>query len=107
IGDSELGFDKRLFPDRTAGIPTNVLPIWGSWNNHSEGYRALFAQHGLVHDQFEITDFLRENVRLLSGGEPSEPFMAYLRERAGGEVQAIACGGGNGFTVYRFERAAQ
>ncbi|MEG2604462.1 MAG: hypothetical protein RSB91_05970 [Clostridia bacterium] len=107
VGDSELGFDKRLFPDRTAGIPTNVLPIWGSWNNHSEGYRALFAQHGLVHDQFEITDFLRENVRLLSGGEPSEPFMAYLRERAGGEVQAIACGGGNGFTVYRFERAAQ
>ena len=42
---------------------------WGSWNNHSQGYRALFAAHGLMSDQFHVTDFLTDTVRLVAQGK--------------------------------------
>ncbi|MDD3334107.1 MAG: hypothetical protein PHI98_01185 [Eubacteriales bacterium] len=105
VGDRTLGVDRRLFPNREEGIPTNLLPMWGGWNNHSEGYRAAFASHGLQHDRFVITDFLGEQMRLVTGEEGISPeFLAYLEEQAGGGVTPIAEVQGDGFAVYRFEK---
>lgn len=102
IGDNALDIDRRLFPSWGEGKPDNLLFIWGSWNNHSAGYRALLARFGYRHDAFLVTNFLDDSVRLVTSLEaPPEAFMDYLRQRAGGEVSATVCETGNGFTVFR------
>lgn len=107
VGDRTLGVDVRPFPDRSAGAPVNLLPMWGGWNNHSQGYRAAFERAGLQHDHFTVTAFLGNNVRLVTGSEGvSMEFLAYLEEQAGGSVTPVAEHEGDGFAVYRFERAA-
>lgn len=104
IADLAFGEDRSLFPDWSAGKPNNLLLSWGGWNNHSEGYCAVFARFGYEHDQFRIADFLDSPLRLVTGegAQPAEAFMNCLREQAGRPVTAVPEAKEDGFWVYRF-----
>ena len=104
IADLSLGDDRSLFPDWSAGKPSNLLLAWGGWNNHSEGYCAAFARFGYAHDGFRIADFADSPLRLVTGAgaHPSDAFMACLNRQLGRPVTAVLEAEEGGFAVYAF-----
>ena len=104
IADLSLGDDRSLFPDWSAGKPSNLLLAWGGWNNHSEGYCAAFARFGYAHDGFRIADFADSPLRLVTGAgaQPSDAFMACLNRQLGRPVTAVLEAEEGGFAVYAF-----
>lgn len=102
IGTGRLARDPRLFPDRSQGVPDNLLLAWGGWNNHSEGYRALMARFGYA-DGFRLADFASGPVALAAaeGEQPPAFLLACIQEQTGvcPRWDAQEC---DGFTVYRF-----
>ena len=105
ITTNSFGFDRQLFPDWRQGKATNVLYCWGGWNNYSQGYRKLFSQFGFQADQFSVTAFLTQPVRLVTE-QPEAPaaLLAYLEEQAGGPVRWNVAYQGDGFNVIAFSR---
>ncbi len=105
IAENAFGMDWRLFPDWRVGKADNVLYNWGGWNNHSEGYNAVFARYGLDAGVFSAEDWIGGPVRLVTPGDkPFGPLVAFLRERAGGGFEVEKEYAGDGFAVYRFSR---
>ena len=105
IADGAFGRDPRLFPLRGGLLPQNLLLAWGSWNNHSEGYRALFERFGYQHDAFGLERFLDDAVYLVvpAGREPEEWFVNALQEHAGSDVTWTA-EPHDSFQIVRFEK---
>lgn len=98
IASNSLGRDPRLFPERRAGLAPNLLMGWGSWNNHSAGYRALFANFGYAHDQFTLQDLVDSAIRLAvpENEELPQPLLDVIGK-------PVACGmeKQEGFRIYR------
>ena len=105
IADGAFARDPRLFPARDGESPSNLLLAWGSWNNHSQGYRALFEQFGYQHDVFGLECFLDDAVRLVTpaGREPDEWFVNALKEHAGSDVTWTAQEQGS-FRILQFAK---
>jgi len=84
IYDSTFASDYRMFPDTTAGIPTNVM-FWGGWSCRSPEYVAQLKAFGIDADHLDATVFFKDNVRLARGLIDPEPndLIAYLRELQG------------------------
>ena len=80
----ELGNGDHMFPDTTAGIPTNVM-FWGGWSCRSPEYVAQLKAFGIDADHLDATVFFKDNVRLARGLIDPEPndLIAYLRELQG------------------------
>lgn len=105
IADGAFGRDPRLFPVRGAVLPSNLLLGWGSWNNHSQGYRMLFERFGYQHDAFKLESFLDDALKLVvpAAHEPPEWFVNALCEKAGTNVTWTAEEYGS-FRILRFEK---
>ncbi len=102
IGTNALGRDPRLFPDRSQGVPNNLLLGWGSWNNYSKGYRAVMEHFGYG-DGFHMADFVHGNVALAakSGEEPPSFLVACMEEDVAAAV-SWRTEAYDGFTIYQF-----
>lgn len=102
IGTGALGRDPRLFPDRSQGVPDNLLLAWGGWNNHSKGYRAVMARFG-YEDGFRMADFAGGNVVLAAAaGEQPPPFLIACIQEQTGRAPRWDAQAYDGFTIYRF-----
>ena len=90
--DGSLGCNPRLFPVRSGKPPQNLLLAWGGWNNHSQGYRALFERFGYQHDAFLLEYFLDDKIAFVlpADREPPEWLISALCERTGTDVTWVA-----------------
>ncbi len=96
VYSNRLVNDDRVFPDVSAGIPTNIT-FWGGWDRGSKEYRARLAAFGLDGENFTAADWLNPAIRFVSlNPEPNELLMNYLRKHIGSsvacDVQKISAG---------------
>lgn len=86
--DIDCGNDLRLIPDTSGGVPHNLVSL-GTWERGGDAYVRQLAAFGLDSEALHASDFLNDNVRIISTQpEPSETFMAYLSDYAGTPVTA-------------------
>ena len=104
IYDATFTSDKRMFPDTSRGIPTNVM-FWGGWGARSPEYVAQLAAFGIDVNDMDATVFLRDHVRLARGLIDPQPemLMAYLRELTGSEIDYTFDGEWGGVHIYQME----
>ena len=103
VAENALGMESALFPPWYQGMATNLLYNWGSWNNHSAGYRALLSQFGFSATQFSIVDFIDRPLRLVTvSQQPPTVFIAYLQERYGLPYHTVVEVIGDGYYVLAF-----
>lgn len=75
--------DTRLFPDVSAGIPTNLM-IWGDWYCRTPSWLYQLSTFGIDGTAFTPQDFLRENLLFATADdEPPAALLAYLTESLG------------------------
>lgn len=80
ITDGTLSGDTRMFPSTEYGISTNIIS-WGGWETHSPAHNQLLERYGFDPDTWSLSDFLNENVRLVSAGfEPSPLLLDGINE---------------------------
>lgn len=66
ISDDTLSGDTRMFPSTEYGISTNIIS-WGGWETRSPAHNQLLERYGFDPDEWSLTDFLSEDVRLVRG----------------------------------------
>lgn len=80
--------DTRLFPDVSAGIPTNTM-IWGDWLCRTPGWNAQLARFGFDPEGFTAADFLNDAILFVTADEePPQALLAYISHGAGRPVTA-------------------
>lgn len=80
--------DTRLFPDVSAGIPTNTM-IWGDWLCRTPGWNAQLARFGFDPEGFTAADFLSDAILFVTADEePPQALLAYISHGAGRPVTA-------------------
>lgn len=80
--------DTRLFPDVSAGIPTNTM-IWGDWLCRTPGWNAQLARFGFDPEGFTAADFLNDAILFVTADEePPQALLAYISYGAGRPVTA-------------------
>lgn len=72
ITDGTLSGDTRMFPTTEFGISTNIIS-YGGWETHSPAHNQLLQRYGFDPDEWSLSCFLEDNVRLVRGGLEPPP----------------------------------
>lgn len=95
--------DTRLFPDVSAGLPTNII-IWGDWYCRMPGWYAQLQQHGIDGKSFTAKDWLHPNVLFATaqGYAPPDALIAHISEETQGTVRSLKVGEEGTLCFFRF-----
>lgn len=94
--------DTRLFPDVSAGIPTNLM-LWGDWYCRTPSWNAQLASHGIDPASFSAKDFLRSNLVFVSAeADPPAHLLSYLTEGVGASVQPVRIAQSGDLSFFQF-----
>lgn len=84
--------DTRLFPDVSAGVPTNTM-IWGDWLCRTPGWNAQLARFGFDPTGFTAADFLSDAILFVTADdEPPQALMDYISHGVGRPIIAQLVG---------------
>ncbi len=95
--------DTRLFPDVSAGIPTNLI-IWGDWYCKTPTWNDQFKAVGLNAQTFTPSDWLNDAILLATVNDDiPDALIATIEESTGNEVQAVLVDTYGTLQFYHFE----